>query len=342
MRRACSASSIRASASTLDTAVTWSHRFNQFVTLRTRLPVPAPGERLDAALRQSSSTCRAPPALPATIRNRSTGVRRRWSFRAASPASRPASTCGRTSRTHAFTAESIVANARRPQPHARRRVAPADGRRARAAERARQRSASTVRSPDRIWRTFCWARPTPRRSRSGTPTRSLRGRSLNAYVTDDWRINPTADRQSWRAMGIRVAVQRRARIASSISMSRRASRLPLRSSAPRSRPDWRGVQPRLGLALRPVAGSSLVIRGGMGHLSQHGGLSVDRVDARAAAAAVEGAQHREHGGAAVDAGQWIQRAGQGARRTRSRSIRIFASATRTTGRCPCSAICRRR
>ena len=28
--------------------------------------------------------------------------------------------------------------------------------------------------------------------------------------------------------------------------------------------DWRGVQPRLGVAWRPVAGSSLVVRGGYG------------------------------------------------------------------------------
>ena len=64
-----------------------------------RISVPAPDERFDAALCQSRERIGRRRALPATIRSRSTGARRRSSSRAASPALERASTRGRTARS---------------------------------------------------------------------------------------------------------------------------------------------------------------------------------------------------------------------------------------------------
>ncbi len=62
-------------------------------------------------------------------------------------------------------------------------------------------------------------------------------------------------------------------------------------------PDKSGVQPRIGVAWRPVPGSSLVDSRRVRHLSQHVGLPVDRDAAGAAATALERLQRREHSGA---------------------------------------------
>jgi hypothetical protein len=97
----------------------------------------------------------------------------------------------------------------------------------------------------------------------GNADKALRGRSLNAYVTDDWRVNPTLTLN----MGVRWEYE--------APFSERLGRLVNLGVAPgftaatpivgaALRPDRRGVQPRLGVALRPVAGSSLVIRAGWG------------------------------------------------------------------------------
>ena len=130
-------------------------------------------------------------------------------------------------------------------------------------------------------------------------------------VTDDWRINPTVTLNVGLRWEYEAPFTESAR---SSRQSRRRTRIYRRqrlSSAPRSSPDRSGIQPRLGVALRPIAGSSLVDSRGLRHLSQHGGLSVDRFDARAAAAAVQALSIESTAAQPLDAGEWIQCAGEG-------------------------------
>jgi hypothetical protein len=97
----------------------------------------------------------------------------------------------------------------------------------------------------------------------GNADKSLRGRSMNAYFTDDWRINPTLTVN----LGLRWEYE--------APFNEALGRLVNLDVAPgfaaatpvvggELAPDRRGVQPRFGIALRPVAGSSLVIRAGWG------------------------------------------------------------------------------
>jgi len=97
----------------------------------------------------------------------------------------------------------------------------------------------------------------------GNADKFLRGRSLSAYMTDDWRINPTLTVN----LGLRWEYE--------APFSEGFGRLVNLDIAPgftaaapvvgaELNPDRRGLQPRLGIALRPVAGSSLVIRAGWG------------------------------------------------------------------------------
>ena len=97
----------------------------------------------------------------------------------------------------------------------------------------------------------------------GNAEKLLRGRSANAYFTDDWRINPTLTVN----LGVRWEYE--------APFSEELGRLVNLEVAPgftaaapvvgaALKPDRRGVQPRLGMALRPIAGSSLVIRAGWG------------------------------------------------------------------------------
>ncbi len=97
----------------------------------------------------------------------------------------------------------------------------------------------------------------------GNADKSLRGRSLNAYITDDWRINPTLtvnlglrweyeapfNEELGRLVNLDVAP---GFTAATPVVGAKLTRIA------------RGMQPRLGIALRPVAGSSLVIRAGWG------------------------------------------------------------------------------
>ena len=86
-------------------------------------------------------------------------------------------------------------------------------------------------------------------------------------------------------------------------------------------PDKRGIQPRIGVAWRPVPGSSLVDPRRLRHLSQHLGLSVDRDAAGAAAAAVEDASASRTAPQSADAGQRASshRPGAHAQHVRGRS-----------------------
>jgi hypothetical protein len=97
----------------------------------------------------------------------------------------------------------------------------------------------------------------------GNAEKSLEGRSINAYITDDWRINATLTVN----LGVRWEyeapfTERLGRLVNLNVAPGFTAATPV-TGAPLN-PDRTGMQPRLGLALRPVAGSSLVIRAGWG------------------------------------------------------------------------------
>ena len=248
-----------ASTSNLDTAVTWSHRFSQFLTLR--IGISSCGRR--AIRRRTSpivSTCRATPASPATTRSRSTGVRPRWFFRAASPASATGQYLRQESRTHGFSPEALwrtrgghnftFGGSLRPQ------TVDVLGQ-----QDARGRSASTDRSPDPMSRTFSWASPHSAAIAFGNADKLLRGALGQRVPHRRLAHQPDAHRQSRCAMGIRSAVHRAlGRLVNLDVAPGFTAATPVVGADARA--GSRGVQPRLGIALRPVAGSSLVIRAG--------------------------------------------------------------------------------
>ena len=97
----------------------------------------------------------------------------------------------------------------------------------------------------------------------GNADKVLRGRSANAYITDDWRINPAVTlnlgaRWEYEAP-FDESLGRLVNLAVAPSF---ASAVPVVGAE--LRPDFTGVQPRVGAALRPIAGSSLVVRAGYG------------------------------------------------------------------------------
>jgi hypothetical protein len=101
----------------------------------------------------------------------------------------------------------------------------------------------------------------------GNADKYLRAPAFNAYVTDDWRLNPEVTINA----GIRWEyeapfTERLGRLA---NLEVEPDFTTIRSIvATRSNPllhaDTSGFQPRLAIALRPLAGSSLVIRAGYG------------------------------------------------------------------------------
>ena len=111
----------------------------------------------------------------------------------------------------------------------------------------------------------------------GNADKRLRARNADAYVVDDWRVTPTLTINAgvrWefespfseignRLVNLDIAPGFTA--ASTVTASNGTGQTTgQRYPAALLRNDWRGVQPRLGVAWRPVPGSSLVIRGGYG------------------------------------------------------------------------------
>ena len=97
----------------------------------------------------------------------------------------------------------------------------------------------------------------------GNADKNLRASAADAYVTDDWRFSPTLTAN----VGVRWEfeapfTERFDRLANLAIGPGFSSATPAKGSLLRS--DLRGVQPRAGFAWRPVAGSSLVFRGGYG------------------------------------------------------------------------------
>jgi trimeric autotransporter adhesin len=97
----------------------------------------------------------------------------------------------------------------------------------------------------------------------GNADKNLRQSLADAYITDDWRFSPTLTAN----VGLRWEfespfTERYGRLANLDVRPGFTSASPVTGATLRS--DFAGVQPRLGVAWRPVAGSSLVVRGGYG------------------------------------------------------------------------------
>ena len=153
------------------------------------------------------------------------------------------------------------------------------------------------------------------------------------------------DAESWRPLGIRVAIHGSAGPAREPRHQRTGFAVGRRSASGRVsasllRPDRSGVQPRLGVSWRPVPGSSLVIRGGYGlyrntEVYQPLALLLAQQPPFSTTFSVQ--TRRE---TPLTLANGFIAGARAPRRTPSRSIRTSASASRTTGRCRCSARCR--
>ncbi len=112
---------------------------------------------------------------------------------------------------------------------------------------------------------------------NGNADKFFRAPAYDAYITDDWRVNPVLTVNAGVRWEYEAPVtERDGRLvnldvapgftAVSPVVATNPTGALTHDSYPRSlvRPDWTGLQPRLGLALRPIAGSSLVIRAGYG------------------------------------------------------------------------------
>jgi len=98
----------------------------------------------------------------------------------------------------------------------------------------------------------------------GNADKFLRATSADAYVTDDMRLNPTFTAN----VGLRWEYESpfTERLGRLVNLDLAPGFTTARSLVGNGllRPDVRGFQPRVGIAWRPVAGSSLVVRGGYG------------------------------------------------------------------------------
>ncbi|HMB81182.1 MAG TPA: hypothetical protein VKI43_13985, partial [Vicinamibacterales bacterium] len=98
----------------------------------------------------------------------------------------------------------------------------------------------------------------------GNADKIFKAPAADAYVTDDWRVSPGLTVNA----GVRWEYE--APIAEGLGRLANLDVTPGFTSATAVvgndliHADWRGIQPRVGIALRPVAGSSLVIRAGYG------------------------------------------------------------------------------
>lgn len=111
----------------------------------------------------------------------------------------------------------------------------------------------------------------------GNADKRLRGTAADAYITDDLRLSPTFTANiglRWEfespfteALGRLVNLDIAPGFTATVPVlatSPDGALTGRRYPASLVRPDFRGVQPRIGIAWRPVPGSSLVIRGGYG------------------------------------------------------------------------------
>ena len=98
----------------------------------------------------------------------------------------------------------------------------------------------------------------------GIANKALTGMSGEAYMSDDWRVSPVLT----LSLGVRWEYEG--------PLTEQSGNLVNLTAAPGFtsvaqaiggsplRPDWRGVEPRVAMAWRPIAGSSLLLRAGYG------------------------------------------------------------------------------
>jgi hypothetical protein len=124
---------------------------------------------------------------------------------------------------------------------------------------------------------FLLGTPTTSAIAFGNPDKDLRATYVDAYINDDWRASPTLTVNGgvrWefespfteaQSRLVNLDVARGFAAASPVLAGNPTGALTGRDY-PESLidADWRGFQPRVGIAWRPVAGSSLVVRGGYG------------------------------------------------------------------------------
>jgi hypothetical protein len=250
-----------AGTSALDTAVTWSHRFNQFLTLRlgyqfvrqTIDSTPHFANRFNVsglagiAGNNQEAVNWGPPALifSSGIASVGTGQYLR-----------------QDSQVHAFTPEALW------RTRGGHNFAFGGSVRPQTVDVLGQQDArgsfsfnGSVTGSDLA--DFLLGSPQSAAIAFGNADKVLLGESLNAYVTDDWRINPTLTVN----LGLRWEYEapyreKLNRLVNLEVASGFTAATPVVGAE--LEPDRRGVQPRLALALRPIAGSSLVIRAGWG------------------------------------------------------------------------------
>jgi len=111
----------------------------------------------------------------------------------------------------------------------------------------------------------------------GNADKYLRGFSYDAYITDDWRVGPALTVTAGARWEYESPLTERfGRLVNLDIASGFAAISPVVATDPTGsisgqtfpaslmRPDWRGLQPRLAVAWRPVPGSSVVVRAGYG------------------------------------------------------------------------------
>jgi hypothetical protein len=124
---------------------------------------------------------------------------------------------------------------------------------------------------------FLLGRPHATELAVGNADKDLRGNEYEAHVNDDWRVSPTLTVNAgvrWEYESPRVEGSSRLSnldVASDFSAAGQVTSIDRRGLVTgRDFPpallvgDYRGIQPRVGLAWRPLAGSSLVLRAGYG------------------------------------------------------------------------------
>ncbi|MGH9142050.1 MAG: TonB-dependent receptor, partial [Vicinamibacterales bacterium] len=98
----------------------------------------------------------------------------------------------------------------------------------------------------------------------GNADKTFTAPASDAYLTDDWRVSPILTINAGARWEYEAPIAERLGRLSNLDVTPGFSAVRASVGNGSIHGDWRGVQPRVGLALRPVAGSSLVIRAGYG------------------------------------------------------------------------------
>ena len=262
--------------STLDAAINWSHRFSQFLSRAIPLSVHPPVHGRDAVLRRPHERVGRRGHRRQQSGAGELGAAGADVLRAASPVWQRA-VCRQRHLDARRWASKSSKTIRPPHPHHRRRHSAAT-RDVLSQQDARGTFSFTGAATGSDLADFLLGIPATSSIAFGNADKGLRASNADAYINDDWRVTPTLDGERRRPLGIRIAVHRSA---GSSREPRRRRRFHGRRAGGRRR--WRrrddraalsrrrccdriggGVQPRFGVAWRPVAGSSLVVRAGYG------------------------------------------------------------------------------